>query len=314
MTAAPESFAVTAAFAAMRLDRFLQRMLPRMSRTSIQDAIATRVQLASGSDPKASRRLTVGDVVRIWPRPASASNVATPRAIAELAAGPGWVVVDKPAGMATTPSARRPGDDLTTRLGMAPAHRLDRFTSGCLLLTRDAATARHFDRAFRERAILKHYLAIVTGEPDADELQIDAPIGPARHSRVPGRMAVTDDGAAAQTQITVLRRAGGISLVRATPHTGRRHQLRVHLAHSGHAIVGDMIYGGDERQFVRWQLGQPIEAPAGLAPGRHLLHAHQLHFVDPATNAPIVVTATLPDDFVRTVGPLCSSHARTVAD
>jgi len=304
MTAAPESFAVTTAYAAMRLDRFLQRMLPRMSRTTIQDAIATRVKLTSGAAPKPARRLAVGEVVQIWPRTAAAEaeGAAVP-AIAELAAGPGWVVVDKPAGVATTPSARRPGEDLTSRLGMAPAHRLDRFTSGCLLLTRDADTARRFARAFRDRGVTKHYLAIVTGAPRADQLLIDAPIGPASHSRVPGRMAVTAAGAAARTEVTVLRRSAGCALVRATPLTGRRHQLRVHLAHAGHPIVGDLIYGGDERQFVRWQLGQPIEVPAGLSPGRHLLHAHHLAFVDPLTERAIEVDAPLPDDFTLDGAP-----------
>lgn len=292
-----ESYPVTAAFAAMRLDHFLQRMLPRMSRTAIQDAIAMRVRLASGAPPKPARRLAVGDVVWIWPREARSEPDEALAPIVELASGPGWVAVDKPAGMASTPSARRPGEDLVSRLGLAPAHRLDRFTSGCILLSRDAATARHFDRAFRDRAVTKHYAAVVHGKLTADHAQIDAPIGPAAHSRVPGRMAVRGDGAAASTHIAVLAHAPGRTLVRATPHTGRRHQLRVHLAHLGHAIVGDAIYAGDERRFVRLQLGQTVATEPGLRPGRHLLHAHELTFPDPASGQPITVRAPLPADF-----------------
>src|SRR5690349_1995997 len=130
MPAVAEQYPVTGAFRGMRLDRFLQQMLPRMSRTAIQEALAERVALGSGASPKASRRLVAGDVVPILARPpAAVAEVA----IEVLAEADGWVVVDKPAGIATTPSARRPGEDAATRLGLAPAHRLDRATSGCLL-------------------------------------------------------------------------------------------------------------------------------------------------------------------------------------
>lgn len=145
------TFPVTEAFCGMRLDRFLQHMLPKMSRASVQAAIEERVTLASGAEAKASRRLVLGDAVTIGRRAnvAAVPDVAVPI----LASGNGWIVVDKPAGLATTPSARRPDADLATRLAVAPAHRLDRFTSGCLLATRDAVAARWFDRAFaRERS------------------------------------------------------------------------------------------------------------------------------------------------------------------
>lgn len=292
-----ESYPVTAAFRSQRLDRFLQAMLPRMSRAAIQAAIDERVQLASGAAPKPARRVTVGDVVHIRSRTAAPTNTPSPAPIAVLAEGTGWCVIDKPAGIAVTPSARRPGEDITSRLGAAPAHRLDRFTSGCLLLTHDAATARHFDLAFRARAVGKHYLAIVHGSPPQPAFDIDAPLGPAARSRVPGKVAVSAAGAAAHTHIEVLARHGARSLVRATLHTGRRHQLRAHLAHCGHPIVGDLLYGGDERQFVRFLMGQATGAPPGLLPGRHLLHAQQLSFVPPNATESIVVRAALPHDF-----------------
>jgi RluA family pseudouridine synthase len=289
-----ESFPVTDAHSGMRLDRFLQRMVPRMSRASVQAAIAERVTLASGTLAKPARRLVVGDVVALGPR---AAAVARPVAVPRLAEGAGWVVVDKPPGIACTPSVRRPGDDVATRLGLAPAHRLDRFTSGCLLLTRDRATARAFDLAFREHRVEKTYLAVVEGAPVADRGEVDAPLGVDPGSRVTGKVRVSAAGEPACTRFEVLARQGERTLLQAWPRTGRRHQIRVHLAHLGHPIVGDVLYGGDERRFIRLQRGQPIAAPPGLVPGRHLLHAARLAFADPATQQRVEVCAPWPADF-----------------
>lgn len=311
------TFPVTDAYRGMRLDRFLQQMLPRMSRASVQTAIATRVTLASGASAKANRRLVVGDSVTIAPHGAERTDAlahATERSegeavaatqddadpsapIAVLARGDGWIVVDKPAGLATTPMVRRPGADVATRLGLSPAHRLDRYTSGCLLLTSDPQRARSFDRAFREHRIAKEYVAVVGGEPPARQFEVEAPLGVDVHSRVTGKIGVLPDGAPARTVFTVLARDGERTLLRAEPRTGRRHQIRVHLAHVGLPIVGDVLYGDDERNFIRLQRGQPFAVPAGLLPGRHLLHALRLRFDDPDTGTPIDVVAPWPADF-----------------
>jgi len=288
------SFPVTDAYRGMRLDRFLQQMVPRMSRASVQAAIAERVTLASGAVAKPSRRLAVGDVVAIGPR---SSAVVCDVGVDILVDGGGWVVVDKPAGLGSTPSSRRPGADVATALGLAPAHRLDRFTSGCLLLTRDAATARAFDRAFREQGIEKDYLAVVEGLPAAHRFEVSAPLGVDAGSRVTGKVGVCATGAPAETHFEVLARHGDRTLLHARPRTGRRHQIRVHLAHIGHPIVGDVLYGGDERRFIRLQRGQPVDAPPGLVPGRHLLHAARIAFADPATQQRVEVCAPWPADF-----------------
>lgn len=293
MPAVEQSFVVTDFYRGMRLDRFLQLMLPRMSRTSIQDAIANRVTLASGSEAKASRRPAVGEVVTIAPR----RELHRPDVVVPvLCQGAGWTVVDKPAGVASTPGSRRPGPDVATLLGLAPAHRLDRGTSGCLLLTHDAATARRFDLAFRARRVAKTYVAVVTGAPDRDTFTIDAPIGIDTASRVPNKVAIAASGAVATTHVEVLARRGERTLVRARPLTGRRHQIRVHLAHAGLPIVGDLLYGGDERRFIRYQMGQPVDTPAGLAPGRHLLHASRLAFTDPRSGERVDVASPWPAD------------------
>lgn len=289
------TFPVTAAYRGMRLDRFLQQMLPRMSRSAIQEALATRVQLASGLAAKAARRLVVGDAVRILPclvAPESVPEVA----IAVLATGAGWLVVDKPAGLACTPAASRPGQDVATRLQAAPAHRLDRFTSGCLVLTRERDAARALERAFRAQRVAKQYIAVVAGRVARDRFAIDAPLGRDDRSRVSGKVTVRDDGLAAVTQVEVLQRHGDRTLLRVAPRTGRRHQIRAHLAHVGHPLVGDVLYGPDERLFIRLQRGQPFAVPEGLVPGRHLLHADRLEFADPDTGQPVAVAAAWPAD------------------
>jgi RluA family pseudouridine synthase len=201
----------------------------------------------------------------------------------------GWLVIDKPAGLATTPNASRPGQDVATVTGLAPAHRLDRFTSGCLLLTWTPEAARHFERAFRERLVRKEYVAVVRGVPSEPAFVVDAPLGPDALSRVPSKMRVAPDGEPATTRVTLLASDGGTSLVRAEPLTGRRHQIRVHLAHAGHPIVGDLLYGDDEREFVRFQLGQ------SAASGRHLLHARTLDVPD-LDGTRVVAEAPWPED------------------
>ena len=287
-------YPVTVAYRGMRLDRFLQRMLPRMSRASIQDSIDSRIRLASGAAPKASRRLVVGDVVTILPL---AAPVVAQVDIPVLATGDGWFVVDKPPGLACTPGSRRRGEDVATRLQAAPAHRLDRFTSGCLLLTSDSQVARGFDVAFRARLVGKEYLAIVHGTPRQAHFVVDASLGIDVRSRVTGKVAVVPTGQTACTEFEVLASCGDRSLLRARPRTGRGHQIRVHLAHVGHSIVGDLLYGADERQFIRFQRGQPVSSPPGLVVGRHLLHASRLQFVDPVHGRPVDVSAPWPADF-----------------
>jgi len=310
MAMSEQSFPVTEAYKGMRLDRFLQAMVPRMSRAAIQEAIEHRIRLASERPPKAAMRPAVGDVVHFAQRvQLEVPDVAIP----VLAEGDGWTVVDKPGCLASTPSARRPGADVATMTGKAPAHRLDYGTSGCLLLVHDKAVAQHFERAFRERRVLKQYLAVVHGTPTQDTFTIDAPIGRDVASRLPHKVMVHETGAPAITDITVIERRGTRTLVRAEPRTGRRHQIRVHLAHAGHALIGDLLYGPDERNFIRWQQGQPIDTDDGVPPGRHLLHAHKLSLpvrTEPGTfrtsrqasadengDSMLHFEAPLPDDF-----------------
>jgi 23S rRNA-/tRNA-specific pseudouridylate synthase len=113
---------------------------------------------------------------------------------------------------------------------------------------------------------------------------------------------VRPDGLVATTQVEVLARLPDRTLLRVSPRTGRRHQIRVHLAHAGHPIVGDLLYGPDERQFIRLQRGQPVTVPSGLSAGRHLLHAERLAFDEPASGQRIEVVAPWPADFGGVLG------------
>jgi len=294
MSESEQSFVVTQAYRGMRLDRFLQAMLPRMSRAAIQDAIDNRVRLGSGRQAKASLRPAIGDTVLFAQR----VQMEVPELeIPVLAEAEGWTVVNKPPGLASTPNARRPGADVATLLGKAPAHRLDYGTSGCLLLVHDKTAAQHFELAFRQRRVAKQYIAVVKGSPTLDTFTIDAPIGRDQESRLPHKVMVTEAGARAITDIEVLERRGERTLIRARPRTGRRHQIRVHLAHAGHPLVGDLLYGGDERQFIRWQLGQPVDLDHGVEAGRHLLHAENLLLPQPNEEQLRLVEAPRPADF-----------------
>ena len=299
MPASEQSFPVTEAYRGMRLDRFLQAMVPRMSRSAIQEAIESRVRLESGLEPKANRRAALGEIVFLAQR----IITETPNIeISTLHEGDGWSVINKPAGIASTPSSRRPGADIASLLHKAPAHRLDFGTSGCLILVHDTAAAQHFESAFRERRIAKEYVAIVTGSVDQDSFTINARIALDPNSRLPHKVAILSDGAEAITEVEVIERRATTTLIRARPQTGRRHQIRAHLAHAGHPILGDLLYGGDERHFIRWLQGQPVEMPAGIPAGRHLLHAKQLVLPQPQTNLAMTIEAPLPDDFERSEG------------
>ena len=193
------------------------------------------------------------------------------------------VVVDKPAGLAVHPGPRT-ADSLEARLAAAglawrPAHRLDRDTSGCLLVAKRPAALRRIGRLFADGAVEKRYLAVVAPAPEAEAGVVDAPLAK-RSSRAGGwRMVVAQDGQRAVTRWEVVRRRDGAALVLFVPATGRTHQLRVHttLVRAGAAIVGDLVYGRGEAGGLR-------------------LHAHMLAFAG-ADGARVEVTAPLPERF-----------------
>jgi 23S rRNA pseudouridine1911/1915/1917 synthase len=177
------------------------------------------------------------------------------------------------------------------------AHRLDRETSGVVLLARDPLTARRLSDAFAAGELRKPARASVRGGPRPRRGVIDRPIGRDLASGIYVKRAVVEGGAPAVTEYEVERAAGGFALLRLRPRTGRRHQIRVHLEAIGHPIVGDKLYGGDPRWYVRaLERGESEAMRQALLAPRQLLHAAAIDLAHPATGAPLRVESPLPAD------------------
>ena len=237
--------------------------------------------------------------------------------------GPDWLVVSKPAQLLVHPT--KPGGpvtlfDLLRGLlayeivnggQVSLVHRLDRETSGLLLVAKTGEAARRFSIDLMRGRFHKEYMALVRGWPAWDAHTVDAPLlrqGERAPSDIWLKQSIHPDGAPARTRLEVVRRfvwhgAGGggegepCSLVRAVPETGRTHQIRVHLAHAGHPVVGDKIYGPDERCYLEFiDTGWTASLARRLWLDRHALHAWRLTF-DPGQGQGMrTVEAPLPED------------------
>ena len=222
------------------------------------------------------------------------------------------VIVSKPPGVPVHATRRVVSHHLigwlraTRGSGVALAHRLDRETSGLVVSTKNSQAARHLGSAFARGSISKEYLAVVFGVPP-QSFVVDAPVGPDTRSAVHIKQAVRSRGGQpATTRFQRLQRFAGHALVLARPVTGRRHQIRVHLAHAGYPIVGDKLYAAGERHFLNFlSRGLSDAMVACLGAERQLLHAARLRFAHPRTNGPVDVSVPLPEDitaFLRRQG------------
>jgi len=312
-------FAVTPADAGQRLDLYLAHQLPELSRTRIQELIAEGHVRMNGAAAKRAHRVAAGEViaVEILPRPPlAAAPEALPLEI--LYQDDDVVVVNKPAGMAVHAGAgtatgtlvnallhhlgtlSRAGGDL--RPGIV--HRLDKSTSGVLVVACNDAAHRSLAEQFRSRTVEKTYLALVHGRLNQNAGSIGLPI--ARDLRRRTRMtARRRTGREARTDWRVLARLKGFTLVEVRLHTGRTHQIRVHFSTLGHPVVGDTLYGA------------PREVRAGrvLLPQlpRNFLHATRIRFLQPRTAATVEVSAPLPPElrgYLETLAAALGSDAR----
>jgi 23S rRNA pseudouridine1911/1915/1917 synthase len=283
-----------------RLDRFLATAPEIGTRARAQHLIADgRVQVG-GVARKPAHVLRRGERLTIvLPPPEPLAVEAEPLPLRVLYEDAALLAIDKPPGLVVHPAAGiRRGtlvNALVHRLGALPGvgeaerpglvHRLDRDTSGVLLVARTAAALEALARQFRERTIEKRYLAIVHGRVPAASGTIDRPIG--RHPRERKRMSVhSRRGRSARTRWTVIERLPGATVLRLAPETGRTHQLRVHLAALGHPVIGDRVYGGRHRRGT------------GAVPGcaRQALHAEEIRFAHPVSGERIIVRAPVPED------------------
>jgi 23S rRNA pseudouridine1911/1915/1917 synthase len=285
-----------------RLDRFLMKRMRRLSRTRIQRVIRGDLAVNGRRETRPARAVRAGDVVT-FRRPAPVEP-EVPRAIDVLRADPEFYAIEKPAGLPIHPTARYHYATLTAVLRerfpdekLEVCHRLDRETSGVLLVARTRDAGPRLKRAFARRRVDKRYLAIVHGELDG-ERYIDQPLGLAG-GRVRVKMAVRpveDGGLPARTLVVPRRIYKGYTLVEARPETGRQHQIRAHLEAIGFPIVGDKLYP-DEERFMEWaDGGLSDELLAELRLPRHALHAASLSFPHPSTGETVRVDSPLPPD------------------
>ena len=241
-----------------RLDRALTQVFPQYSRSFLAKLIDDRrVRINGVTAEKSSLRVSAGQNVEIdVPPPADTAITSQDLPLKILYDDQDIVVVDKPAGLVVHPAAGHADHTLVNALmfhvkdlsgiggELRPGivHRLDKDTSGVMVIAKNDAVHRAITAAWRD--VKKEYLAIVYGTPKKDRGTIDAPIG--RDPRNRKRMAVVKDGRAAVTDYEVVEARRYVSLLRCTLRSGRTHQIRVHLKHLGHPIVGDAVYSGPQ--------------------------------------------------------------------
>jgi 23S rRNA pseudouridine1911/1915/1917 synthase len=280
-----------------RLDRFLKKKIPRLSRARVQRVIRGDCQL-DGRPCKPSQAVAPGQVVT-FRRPAPVEPDA-PRALPILACDPAFYALDKPSGLAMHPTAKYHYSTVTAVLRekfpgepVAITHRLDLETSGVLLCARTYEAQVALKRGFARRLVKKRYLAIVHGRLDGEGV-IDRPLG-LQGGLVRVRMAVRADGLPSRTRFTAIEQRGAFTLVECRPETGRQHQIRAHLDAIGHPVVGDKLYP-DEQLFATYQ-DHGWEAVADALPlQRQALHAAELVFPHPSTGEEVTVSSPLPAD------------------
>jgi len=297
-----KQFIVPREDAGHRLDQFLTARLPELSRSQVQRLIRQgQVRINAG---RAKPGLVVESGLRVdvdLPPPARSSAVAEPLPLTILHDDKDIVVIDKPSGMVVHPAAGHAGGTLVNALlhhvrGLSGiggvdrpgiVHRLDRGTSGVMVIAKHDAAHRELARQFHDREVEKDYLALVWGRVPAG-LRLENPIGRDRRQRQK-MSSRTSRARSASTHIVDVEPLPGASFVRVAIATGRTHQIRVHLSEHGHPVVGDALYGG-----VKRKLRGPLAVASDL--DRPFLHAARLTFTHPGSGARLTVEAPLPGD------------------
>jgi len=288
-----------------RVDQYLATLLSDLSRSRIQRLIDDGHVRHNGKPARAGTRLRPGDRLSWEIPPVTATAMqAEPMALEVVFEDPDLVVIDKPPGLVVHPGPGHATGTLVhgllargsgwSTIGGAErpgiVHRLDRDTSGLLVVARNDAAHRALARQLERREMRRRYQAIVVGEVAEPAARIEAAIG--RDPRNRQRMAVVADGREAITEFRRVEIAGGASLLEVSLKTGRTHQIRVHLAYIHHPILGDAVYG---------RRSSLIDRPA--------LHAASLTFRHPRTGKPMTFESTPPDDFQAAWAEL---RARTI--
>jgi 23S rRNA pseudouridine1911/1915/1917 synthase len=289
-----------------RLDAWIARQLPELSRARVQALMAQGAIRLGGRPARPSARLRGGEDVTVeLPDPVAATPRPEDVALTILHEDARLLVVDKPAGMTVHPGAGRLSGTLVNALlhhvrdlsgvggVLRPGivHRLDRGTSGLMVVAKDDETHRALAAQFAARDVEKEYLAIVHGVPRARQGVVEAPIGrdPVHRKTMSVR---APRGRPARSTYTVAEVLDGAALLRVRIHTGRTHQIRVHLASLGHPIAGDATYGGTRPPSSR----RPASRAALEGLKRPALHAARLVFTHPARGERLEFQSPLPPD------------------
>ena len=288
-----------------RLDKFLQEHFPQTSRGTFQRLIENGDVRVDGQPTKATHHPRASEAITIeWPEPITAEALPEDIPLEILFEDDHLLVLNKRAGIVVHPAAGHATGTLVNALlhhckgnlsgigGVARpgiVHRLDKDTSGCIVVAKNDAAHLALSAQFAERTTTKIYHAIVCGQPSKPKHTVKEPL--ARHPVHRKKIAITPNGREAHTGFRVLEKLNHSALMEATLHTGRTHQIRVHLQHLGCPVVGDAVYGGrPARAFTQ---------ASGYTAPRQMLHAFALGFDHPANGEPVKVEAPLPEDFQK---------------
>ena len=317
LSAEPKELIVADEFAGRRIDSYLAKQFPQYSRNLLKKVLDAGGVQANGVPARPAHKVRPGmrvcislpDLPREGPRPEEIP-------LDVLYEDDDLVAINKPAKMVVHPARGHWSGTLTAALAFhfqklsslggptrpGVVHRLDRETSGVILIAKNDLTHFSLTSQFADRSIEKEYLAIVAGKPDHDRDIIDEPIGVHPYQRE--KMAIRANHSTsrhARTFYEVVERFRGFAMVRLVPHTGRTHQIRLHLCHIGCPVLCDRMYSG-RGQITRGDLLGNDDSTPLLE--RHALHARRLKFVHPTTSQPIEIEAAVPDDMQRVLSEL----------
>jgi 23S rRNA pseudouridine1911/1915/1917 synthase len=309
MNSRTDKFIVEQSRPNVRLDIFLREKFPAASRGAMQRLIEEGHVRVNGQTVKPTHAPRAGEEIEVhFPEPKSAEAKPEKIPLEILFEDQSLLVVNKPAGLVVHPAAGHEEHTLVNALlhhckgslsgigGVARpgiVHRLDKETSGCLVVAKNDETHLALSKQFADRTVKKFYDALVIGLPKTNSGEIRAAI--ARHPTHRKRMAVHDDsdGRAAHTSWRVLEKLNHAAHVEAEIHTGRTHQIRVHFQHLGHPLLGDETYGANPNK--------KFAAATNFSAPRVMLHAHKLSFIHPRTEKLVKFEAPLPADFLRAI-------------
>ena len=301
MTARPkiETLQLTSPISGMRLDKYLTQVLPQFSRSYLQKLIEQSCILVNERKTKTSQKLNEADRITIQTPLSPTYPLAEPIPLSIGYEDKDILVIDKPAGLTVHPAPGHPSHTLVNAVlahcpQLAPdksgnymrpgiVHRLDKDTSGLMVIAKNDFAMQHLVNQFKTHAVTKGYLVMVRGRLSPEQGLIEAPIGRDPHNRQ--RMAVVATGKEASTRYQVRKYLGNYTLLELTPRTGRTHQIRVHLSAIGYPVVGDPAYGTKCRHEV-----------LASCLNRQFIHAYRLGFRLPSTNEYREFTCSLPAD------------------